>query len=760
MAGPLAGLRVVDFGQYIAGPLAAVLLGDQGAEVIHVDPPGGPRLAGTPDAFYNRGKLRVILDLKTDGDVAAARRLAATADVVIENFRPGVLARLGVDLAALRAQCPALITCSLPGFAADDPRAAMRAFEGIVDAATANCEPRNGEEPPGWDWSRPTYSALPLASQFAGYLGALSIVMALIARRRTGAGQAVEVPLFDAMFTLIGHSGAYAATAGPHAPAPIHGRGAGAFRCGDGRHVQFDTSAPRHLAWFARAAGVLDSFDSELLDVAANTDPAVNARLHARLRELFATRTAAEWEEIGGSAGAAIAFIRTPAEWLATEHARATGASAQVTDPELGPISFAGLPVQLAAFPGNKPSARRMPGADTQAVLAGVGQLTPRQIPAGAEPDLAQPLSGMKVLDVGVALAGPTCGRMLAEFGAEVLKIYPPTAGSAGYLNRGKQSLLADLSTVGAQGIYWRLIDSADVVVENFSPGTADRLGLGFDQVHARRPELVYTSVSAYGLGGPWTNRRGWERQGQAVTGIMERTALPSVLGPYNLVDIGTGTLAAFATALALYDRLSTGRGQLASASLAQTGTFHQAAFMFDFPGYVPAEPRGYDALGESPLQRYYQAADRWFFLAARPEDLGALAEATGVEGLAGLRGAVLAEALEKAFADSGADVLADKLTAAGIAAHAVVSIGELMDDEGVRSRGLAVIQEVDGAGECVMPGPSPRLSATPALPGSPPVRPGSDAERVLACIGMAERLEALDRGRVIRATGLAPAWP
>src|SRR6516164_999474 len=109
-AGPLAGLRVVDFGQYVAGPLAAVLLADQGADVIHVDPPGGPRMAGVADAFLNRGKRRAILDLKQPGDLAAARRLAAAADVVIENFRPGTLARLGLDLDAIRQQSPALIT--------------------------------------------------------------------------------------------------------------------------------------------------------------------------------------------------------------------------------------------------------------------------------------------------------------------------------------------------------------------------------------------------------------------------------------------------------------------------------------------------------------------------------------------------------------------------------------------------------------------------------------------------------------------------
>ena len=342
MTGPLAGLRVADFGQYVAGPLAAVLLADQGADVIHVDPPGGPRMAGAADAFLNRGKRRAILDLKRPGDLAAARRLAAAADVVIENFRPGVLTRLGLDLDAIRQQHPALITCSLPGFGADDPRASIRGYEGVIAAATANYSPRPGEEPAGWDWERPAYSALPLASSFAAYLAAVSIVMALIARRRTGRGQRVEVPLFDAMFTLIGHSGAYVNERGLRPARPIHGRGAGAFRCRDGRYVQFDTSSARHLSWFARAAGLLGRLDPELLDLASNARPEVNERLHAALRAEFLTRTAAEWEEIGNAAGAAIGFVRTPAEWIGTEHARRTHAVARVTDPSSAPSGARG----------------------------------------------------------------------------------------------------------------------------------------------------------------------------------------------------------------------------------------------------------------------------------------------------------------------------------------------------------------------------------------------------------------------------------
>ena len=110
---------------------------------------------------------------------------------------------------------------------------------------------------------------------------------------------------------------------------------------------------------------------------------------------------------------------------------------------------------------------------------------------------LSQPLSGIRVLDLGLALAGPTCGRILAEFGANVVKIGNPAAGVGGYLNRGKESLLLDLGTLAGQEVYWRLVEHADVVLENFSPGTAGRLTIGSDEVLARRPGPRSTPRSA-----------------------------------------------------------------------------------------------------------------------------------------------------------------------------------------------------------------------------------------------------------------------
>ena len=762
MISALDGIRVIDFGQYIAGPLAAVMLSDQGADVIHVDPPGGPRWRHPADAFLNRGKRRITLDLKTVEGVATAQRLIDSADVVIENFRPGVMDRLGLGVEAMMQRHPGLIYGTIPGFTAADPRAGMRAWEGILDAATENCIPRAGEPPPDWDATRPTYTALPLASNFGAFLAATGIVMALIARQRSGKGQHVNVSLFDAMFTLIGHSGAYLNAHGWRSPSGIHGRGAGCYRCGDGQYVQFDTSSPRHLTWFARAAGVTVNWAPDLLDLDRNADPEVNERLHARLRELFLTRSAAEWEEIGNRAGASIGWARSVAEWIRTPHARELGAVVQMDDPELGPTWMAGLPVRLTGSPGAPKGPRRLPDSDHADIVADLDRLPSRSLIEATEPDLAHPLAGMKVIDLCIALAGPTCGRLLHEFGADVIKVQPPHAGVGGYLNRGKRSLLLDLRATGARPAFWRMVESADIVLENFAPGTADRLGIGYEEVRARRADIVYTSISCYGQIGPWRGRRGWERQGQAVAGIMERTgAIPAILGPYNLVDIGTGVLATFATALGIYHRLRSGQGQHVEASLCQTATYHQTPYVLDYEGAASDEPRGYEALGTSSLNRFYRAQDGWFFVAARPEDASRLCAIEGlhVDGLDPRDAGKIERMLEEAFAHAPASVWVERLREAGMAAHEKVTVAELMADPLVRERGLSVTQHIEEAGDATMPGLSVHLSCTPMRLGDRCHRPGSDGATILEELGLADKLEALEHSWVLRTSDLPPAW-
>ena len=211
--------------------------------------PGGPRWKHPADAFYNRGKQRITLDLKDAADLDIARRLIETADVVIENFRPGVMRRLGVGIEHDLHE--RLIYCSIPGFASDDPRAGVAAWEGVVGAATDTylqldqiCTPEPGDDP-----SRPVYTALPLASNFAAFHAATAIVMALIARERSGLGQRIEVPMFDAMFELIGAMGISLDGVFPMG----RQQGSRTYVCADGRRILFNSSStPRFRRAFSR----------------------------------------------------------------------------------------------------------------------------------------------------------------------------------------------------------------------------------------------------------------------------------------------------------------------------------------------------------------------------------------------------------------------------------------------------------------------------------------------------------------------------
>lgn len=195
---PLSGVRVVDFGQYIAGPAVAMILGDLGATVVHIDPPSGPLWDNPANAILNRNKLIVALDLKTEKGLLEAKALVAEADIVIENFRPGVLARLGIDFSTLRKSRPELITLSIPGFASDDElRRDWRAFETVIAASSGVFTDMGLNRV--LMGINPSFSPLPLSSAYGTMLAASATVLALQARERTGHGDHIEVPLASAV---------------------------------------------------------------------------------------------------------------------------------------------------------------------------------------------------------------------------------------------------------------------------------------------------------------------------------------------------------------------------------------------------------------------------------------------------------------------------------------------------------------------------------------------------------------------------------
>jgi crotonobetainyl-CoA:carnitine CoA-transferase CaiB-like acyl-CoA transferase len=730
-----------------------MVLADLGASVTRIDPPGGPSWRHPANAILQRGKRSIVLDLKTPGDLGVARDLIARADVVIESHRPGVSDRLGIGPDAMTAANPGLTYCSIPGFGKDDPRAGVPAWEGVVAAATG-CYLFRGCTPMNYTGDRtrpPVFSAIPQPSSFGAAVALHSIMAALIARERSGLGQWVEVPLFDATFELIGSNAQkMPPTDGPPPPRmptttpPQLER----YRCADGRWLELCLFQDKHLQWFADHFMPPEWIEDGMADMDRMLfDEELKARAAERFAELLATRPARAWEiAINDVSGASAALCAHPEEWLREDpHARDNRQVIEIHDPELGPTVQAGYPIDLSLTP---PAAgpRRPLDVDREAILAELAEPVEAFAGPAAEPHLRHALAGVKVLDTSQVLAGPTVGRILAEYGAEVVKIHSFEDRQLGmhlYTNSGKRSVMLNIKTPEGRELFERISTGIDVFVQNFTRGVADRIGMGESELRERNPDLVYASISAFGHKGYRGGWRGREQLGQGVTGMQARLGGygdKPLMAAFPYCDFGTGNYAAFATLVALFHRLRGGEGQHVHASLAHTGTFLQIPFMLAYDGAVWDEPNGQDAIGWNAHDRLYEASDGWFYLAA--VDSGARQRLATVEGIDGIE----EHALEGTFLRAPVATWLERLQAADIGAHALMDFDDVMEQPHVQARGLSIRREHPGVGEVRLAGPSARLSRTPVQATAPVGPPGADTRALLAELGYENVDELLER--------------
>ncbi len=521
MPGALEGIRVIDFGHYIAGPLTGMLLADYGADVIKVDPPGGPRWKTPANATWDRGKRSILLDLKQKDGLATARALVHDADVVVENFRPGVAKRLGIGPEEMLNTNPRLVYCSLPGFASDDPRAALPAWEGVIGAAAATflLDPRDD----GVD--EPVYSAIPTASVFGAFHAAVAVAMALTARERDGLGQHIETPLYDGMFATNAYRGIsfhdpvegpnFPYAAGSFGPTQYRGAWDGFYRCKDDRWLYF--SGYTNLNWpnFLEAAGIADWQPRTALDFdALDADPTLLAETLKRAQALFMTRTAQEWEDLVAASGSEAVVCRTSREWLDHPHARESKMVIQVDDPKYGKMLQPGINVRMSRTPGQVRGPAPAPDQHRQQILSQLtAPSTTNPLPA-PEAALRSALQGIRVVDLCIELAGPTLGRTLAEFGADVIRVDNPTRKERNFtmvlhndVNQGKRSIFLDLKTEEGRKVLRKLLKNADVVIQSYRTGKLKKLGIGYDDVRKLNPNIIYASLNAYGHVGPWAQR-------------------------------------------------------------------------------------------------------------------------------------------------------------------------------------------------------------------------------------------------------------
>lgn len=296
--GKLAGIKVVDLTQFLPGPIMTMMMADQGAEVIKVEPPAGdparamPPMEAEESVWFrntNRGKHSIRLDLKSEAGKARLWELIEGADVFVEGFRPGVIKRLGFDYKAVSARNPRMVYCSISAFGQSGEMAHHPAHDLAVQALAGFLSVNNGPD------GDPVVPGAPSADMAAGLTALSAVLMALIGRERTGQGDYVDIAMFDSVLPWCSHI-AGAAIAGGEPPRSASQRSLGGaafynvYRTADGRHVVLGARETKFVENLLNALGRPD------LIPLGNADPGEpQAPLRTFLAETFAARTRDEW---------------------------------------------------------------------------------------------------------------------------------------------------------------------------------------------------------------------------------------------------------------------------------------------------------------------------------------------------------------------------------------------------------------------------------------------------------------------------------
>jgi CoA:oxalate CoA-transferase len=374
--GPLAGIRVIDFTQFLSGPYATMIMGDLGAQILKIENPAGelsrqlpPHFIAAESLYYlsvNRNKHSVAVDLKAPQGVQLVRELIATADVVIENFRPGVLARLGFDPAQLRQQNPQLVWCSISGFGQSGPARDWPAYDIIVQALSG------GMSLTGETDGAAVRSGIPVGDLAAGMFAVIGILAALAERNRSGQGRAVDISMLDCQVSMLTYQAAYYLHSGivpgrqgrGHDSIPTYR----SFTARDGRDIV--VAANTEEMWQALCVQL------EARELANDPRFSSNAlrlqnrqALWAILEQRFAARDAADWLLRLRGASVPVAEVNTLERAFAQEQVAHRQMIVEMTSESGQCVRAAGNPVK---FDGVDAHAHRYPpslGQDSQSIL-------------------------------------------------------------------------------------------------------------------------------------------------------------------------------------------------------------------------------------------------------------------------------------------------------------------------------------------------------------------------------------------------------
>ena len=600
----LAGTSVLDLGRWYAAPLAARLLGDFGAEVIRVEPPEGdptraegpfpPGFGGRPDHsgvyhYFNGGKLGVTLDVASERGRGLLGDLIARADVVVADRLPDEARVLRLTWDDVRQANPNAVLLSITPWGLDGPYCDYRAY------------PMNELHASGAAYALGTPDREPItlpgpqSSYMAGANGAGAAVTALYARDITGEGQLVDISTIETVITvLMGHAVVKAHHLGERTMRTGH-RLAGMaphthFPCKDGHFCVIGTQPP-HWERLKDVLGRPDWAESELFADARSRYRYVED-FEALVIDELSKRSKEEWFDIFWERRAPGMPLNTVADVMEMEHLAERGFFQPV---EIAPGFDAALPGVPFLFDGKeRPPARPGPalGEHNDEVFAWLGPMgagapaarsLSQSLPEGARAG-ARPLEGVRVIEFCWVLAGPLVGQMLADLGAEVIKVEhpyrpdiqramfpflgepsPDNSVSFNTLHRGKQAVAVDMGNEAGAEAVRELVAVSDVVIENLSPRVLAGFGLGYDDLKRVRPDLVMASMTAAGHTGPLAGMIGYGPSTGALAGFEGLVGYQGgpPLGAQQITygDPVVASFAASAVAAALHRRRRTGQG-------------------------------------------------------------------------------------------------------------------------------------------------------------------------------------------------------
>lgn len=689
----LNGLRVVDWTGGPEASRASSLLADYGADVVWVESSSSPAALAdpVPRAVFARNKRSVRLDSAAEVAQEQLLALLSRADVFIVDQAELLTGKSDLGFARLHAAFPSLVCCGLSGFGPDAPGTeSLPAYEALVHAYVGTMGEQVGYR------EAPIYEGLPFAGLGRAYLAQIAVLAALVRRRQDGLGRLVETSTLDGALSFLSMLWGHADVDDERAPRMAGGQRllSRTFLCADEEYLGIHTGASGAFDRLIAVLGLSHLFapTSNGRDVAVELSDEQRRILDEDVPALFLRRDRSTWlKEILAADVCAIPVLR-PTEVFDEAQTRHNSMVVAVEDAVLGRVEQVAPPIRFGSGGGvpSVPSAAPMAGSESVDRLLEAWATRDRGAPA-PEATPTPLLDGLKVLDLGIWYASGYSSRMLADLGADVIKVEPvvgdqmrgmrPPFQSA---HSRKRSFAADLKHPDLARAVSGLLSWADVIHHNMRPGAAERLGLGYEQARAVNPDVVYLHAPGWGTSGPEMNRQSFAPLVSGYVGASYEVAgaFNPPTYPVGNEDPGAGMAGAVGILMALL------RGRGTYLELPQlNAAMQQVAHIVRAPdGSTPGAGR-LDLFQQrvSPLDGLYRTADTWICLAVLTVDeLSALDEALGLGLLADERFATpeargahadeLAGLLEKTFVTATTREWLERLGHAGVPALEPVS--------------------------------------------------------------------------------------